>query len=169
MRAIPENMPPSGGPIRIFRESACAAGESAARDGEKGPPMTNRGNHQANPRAALGNAGERLAAGWLEARGFRVLARNWRCAYGELDVIAEERDELVFVEVKTRRGAAHGAPEEAITASKRAHLIAAAQCYLAEHQREEQPYRIDVVAVQLDSQGRLSDVRHYRSAIAQEE
>ena len=64
-------------------------------------------------RAALGGAGERLAAGWLEARGYRVLARNWRCVYGELDLIAEEADELVFVEVKTRRGVAHGVPEEA--------------------------------------------------------
>lgn len=122
-----------------------------------------------NARARLGGAGERLAAGWLEARGYRVLAHNWRCAYGELDVIAEEQGELVFVEVKTRRGNAYGAPEEAITASKRAHLIAAAQSYLAEQQREEQPYRIDVVAVQLDGQGRLVAVRHYRNAIAQEE
>lgn len=122
-----------------------------------------------NARAALGGSGERLAAGWLEARGFRVLARNWRCPNGELDLIAEEAGELVFVEVKTRRGIAHGAPEEAITASKRAHLVAAAESYLMEHQREEQPWRIDVVAVQLDGAGRLTDVRHYRSAIAQEE
>lgn len=129
---------------------------------------TNRAKAQTNTRAALGSAGERLAAGWLEARGFRVLARNWRCAYGELDIIAEERDDLVFVEVKTRRGAVFGTPEEAITASKRAHLIAAAQCYLAEVQRETQPYRIDVVAVQLDERGRLAAVRHYRSAVGLE-
>lgn len=122
-----------------------------------------------NARGTLGSSGERLAAGWLEARGFRVLARNWRCAYGELDLIAEEAGELVFIEVKTRRGIAHGAPEEAITANKRAHLVAAAESYLMEHQREEQPWRIDVVAVQLDGAGRLTDVRHYRSAIAQEE
>lgn len=122
-----------------------------------------------NARGTLGSSGERLAAGGLEARGFRVLARNWRCAYGELDLIAEEAGELVFIEVKTRRGIAHGAPEEAITANKRAHLIAAAESYLMEHQREEQPWRIDVVAVQLDGAGRLTDVRHYRSAIAQEE
>ena len=119
-------------------------------------------------RAALGAAGERLAAGWLEARGFRVLARNWRCAYRELDIIAEEAGELVFVEVKTRRGTAYGLPEEAITANKRAHLTAAAQCYLAEAQRETQQYRIDVVAVQLNGQGRLLAVRHHRSAVALE-
>lgn len=121
------------------------------------------------PKAALGSAGERLAAGWLEARGFRMVARNWRCPYGELDLIAEEAGEIVVVEVKTRRGVAHGAPEEAITASKRAHLIAATQMYLMEHALESRPYRIDVLAVQLDGQGRLTDVRHYRSAVAQEE
>jgi putative endonuclease len=124
---------------------------------------------KASARAALGGAGERLAAGWLEARGYRVVARNWRCAYGELDLIAEEADELVFVEVKTRRGVAHGAPEEAITARKRVHLIDAAQWYLVEHQREAQAWRIDVIAIQLDGRGRLTDVRHYRSAIALEE
>lgn len=69
--------------------------------------------------------------------------------YGELDIIAEEQGELVFVEVTTRRGAAYGVPEEAITANKRAHLVAAAQSYLAENQSEAHPYRIDVIAVQL--------------------
>ena len=130
---------------------------------------TAKANTQTNTRAALGSAGERLAAGWLEARGFRVLARNWRCAYGELDIVAEEAGELVFVEVKTCRGTAYGLPEEAITANKRAHLTAAAQCYLAEAQRETQPYRIDVVAVQLNGQGRLLAVRHHRSAVTLEE
>lgn len=140
----------------------CGRGERA----EKGPGMT---DGKASAGAALGGAGERLAAGWLEARGYRVLARNWRCVYGELDLIAEEAGELVFVEVKTRRGVAHGAPEEAITARKRAHLIDAAQWYLVEHQCEAQPWRIDVIAIQLDGRGKLTDVRHYRSAIALEE
>jgi len=153
--------------MRISSKSGCARSRRTGEErAEKGPGMTD-GNVSA--RAALGGAGERLAAGWLEARGYRVLARNWRCVYGELDLIAEEADELVFVEVKTRRGVAHGVPEEAITARKRAHLIDAAQWYLVEHQRETQPWRIDVIAIQLDGRGRLTDVRHYRSAIALEE
>jgi putative endonuclease len=118
----------------------------------------------------LGGAGERLVASWLEARGLRVVARNWRCPYGEIDLIAEEHGELVFVEVKTRRGTALGAPEEAITPRKRHHLIAAAQTYLAElDMEEERPYRIDVVAVQLSPSGKLLDIRHYPSAVALEE
>src|SRR5947209_4231245 len=83
-------------------------------------------------RRQLGASGERVAANWLEARGYRILARNWRCPYGELDLIAEQNGEIIFVEVKTRRGATHGAPEEAITPAKRVRLIAAAQTYLAE-------------------------------------
>lgn len=118
----------------------------------------------------LGRAGERLAASWLEAHGLRMLGRNWRCAYGEIDVIAEDADELVFVEVKTRRGDALGAPEEAITPRKRRHLILAAQSYIAELAGdEERPYRIDVVAVQLAPSGKLLEIRHYPSAVALEE
>jgi Holliday junction resolvase-like predicted endonuclease len=71
--------------------------------------------------------------------------------------------------VKTRRGDRMGAPEEAITTAKRRHLIAAAQCYLAEHRREEAVVRIDVLAVQLTPAGGLVEVRHYPNAIAQEE
>jgi len=116
--------------------------------------------HRANS-GALRRAGERLVASWLEARGLRVLGRNWRRAYGEIDVIAEEADELVFVEVKTRRGDSLGAPEEAITARNRRRLILAAQSYIAELESdEERSYRIDVVAVQLAPSGKLLEIRH---------
>lgn len=116
-------------------------------------------------RARLGAAGERLAAQALAARGYQIVASNWRCAYGELDVIAQDGAELVFVEVKTRRGAASGAPEEAITAAKRRKLLAAAQTYLGEVGAEDRPYRFDVVAVDLAPDGRLRAVRLYRRAI----
>lgn len=122
-----------------------------------------------NPRQALGASGERLAATWLEARGFHIIARNWRCPYGELDVIAEEAGELVFVEVKTRRGISYGSPEEAVTHTKRRRLIAAAQSYLIATAAEERPYRIDVVAVQLSPGGQALAIRHLRSAVALEE
>jgi len=120
-------------------------------------------------RARLGSGGERLAASWLEARGYRILGANWRCPYGEVDVIAEQGDELVFVEVKTRRGEAMGTPEEAVTPAKQRRLVATAQTYLMEHGLEDRPYRIDVVAVQLAPSGRLLDVRHHPSAVTLEE
>ncbi len=129
-------------------------------------------------RRRLGGSGERLAAAWLEARGYRVVARNWRCPYGEIDLIAEAvtpdagangGGEIVFVEVKTRRGVAMGAPEEAITRVKRRHLIAATQHYLAERGEEQRPYRIDVIAVDLTATGSLREVRHFPRCIEAEE
>ncbi len=85
------------------------------------------------------------------------------------DTGANGGGEVVFVEVKTRRGVALGAPEEAITRAKRRHLIASAQCYLAERGEEQRPYRIDVIAVDLTATGTLREVRHYPRCIEAEE
>ena len=122
----------------------------------------------ATPRARLGASGERVAALALERRGYRIIARNWRCTHGEIDLIAEDGGELVFVEVKTRRGDRLGAPEEAITPAKRQHLVAAAQAYLVEQADEQRSYRFDVVAVALAASGQLRAVRVHRYAIAEE-
>jgi putative endonuclease len=126
------------------------------------------GRRQQTPRARLGASGERVAAHALEASGCRIVARNWRCRAGEVDLIAEDGAELVFVEVKTRRGAQLGSPEEAVTPRKRQRLIAAAQTYLAEQDAEQRPYRIDVVAVELGPSGRVSGVRLHQRAVAEE-
>ena len=71
--------------------------------------------------------------------------------------------------MKTRRGDALGAPEEAVTAAKRRKLIATAQTYLMEHGIEDRPFRIDVIAVQLTPTGRLVEIRHYPTAVALED
>src|SRR5258706_11577100 len=74
------------------------------RTRERDRPMGSRDAHHSAPSGArqrLGASGERLAASWLEARGYRILDRNWRCPSGELDLVAELADELVIVEVKT--------------------------------------------------------------------
>jgi putative endonuclease len=120
------------------------------------------------PQARLGASGERLAAHLLETQGYRLVANNWRCIYGELDLIAEDGPELVFVEVKTRRGSRLGSPEEAITAAKRQRLILAAQSYLAESGAEQRPYRFDVVAIELGLDGQVGAVRLHRRAIPEE-
>jgi putative endonuclease len=122
----------------------------------------------ATPRARVGAAGEALAERTLTARGYDVLARNWHCRYGELDLIAEDGGELVFVEVKTRRSSVLGTPEEALTPSKRRRLLAAAQQYLMEHEIAERPYRFDVVAIALDGRGSTGEVRVYQNAFAEE-
>ena len=116
-------------------------------------------------RKRLGNAGEEIAARELIRRGYVVRERNWRCAEGELDIIAEQGEALVFVEVRTRRGDRFGTPEDSITPTKRAHLIAAAQSYLQEHSLEERDWRIDVAAVEMTARGELVRVDVIENAI----
>jgi putative endonuclease len=94
-----------------------------------------------------GDAGEDLACEELRRLGFRILARNFRCRAGEIDVVAEERGTVVFVEVKERRGESHGSAVEAVTAAKRQKVIRAARIYAALHGLSDAPLRFDVVAI----------------------
>jgi putative endonuclease len=106
---------------------------------------------------ALGDSGERIVVAHLERLGWHVLATKFRCSAGEMDVIASEPVAegavIVFVEVKTRRGSAHGAPIEAVNARKRARLVAVAQVFLARHREssqkagEEPACRFDIAEV----------------------
>ncbi len=98
----------------------------------------------------MGKRGEDAAAAWLEARGYRIIARNIRTPHGEIDLIAQAEDHLAFVEVKTRTGAAFGAPEEAITPTKWAHMVASAECWLCEN-AVDLDWQIDVIAVRFPS------------------
>jgi putative endonuclease len=116
-------------------------------------------------RKRLGNAGEDIAARELIRRGYTVRDRNWRCPEGELDIVAEQGDALVFVEVRTRRGDRFGTPEDSITPTKRAHLIASAQAYLEAHSLQDCDWRIDVVAVEMTAQGQLVRVDVIENAI----
>jgi putative endonuclease len=94
-----------------------------------------------------GAAGEDLACAWLERRGYRILARNWRCRSGEVDVVARVGSTTVFVEVKERRNASHGLGLEAVTWSKRQRLVRAARLYAASKGLSETDLRFDVVSV----------------------
>ena len=116
-------------------------------------------------RQQLGNVGEEIAVRELARRGYVVRERNWRCPEGELDIVAERDEALVFVEVRTRRGDHFGTPEESITPAKRAHLIASAQAYLQAHPLEERDWRIDVVAVEMSPRGELVRVDVIENAI----
>src|SRR5205807_6725350 len=80
-------------------------------------------------RQGLGRTGERLAAEELLRQGYRIVQQNFRCKHGEIDLIAEDEHDLIFVEVKTRRGNAYGLPEEAVTARKRQKIIQVASYY----------------------------------------
>lgn len=116
-------------------------------------------------RRGLGQRGEQLAAERLQALGYRLVERNYRCPAGEIDLIALAGERWVFVEVRTRRGSRFGTPAESITPRKRAHLIASAQHYLQAHALVDVDWRIDAVAVELSTRGELQRVDVIENAV----
>jgi len=120
-------------------------------------------------RRRLGAFGERLAAAHLEAKGYRIRARNYRCREGEIDIVAQDGETLVFVEVRTRRGDALGGPAESITAIKEARLVTAATSYVQDLPQPPADQRIDVIAIQLSPGGRLLAIDHIEGAVSQRE
>lgn len=93
------------------------------------------------------------------------MARNWRCAAGEVDIVARHGEVWAFVEVRTRRGTRFGTPEESITPAKQARMIDVARSYLAEHEMGQVDWRLDLVAVELDRTGRLVRVEVLENAV----
>ncbi len=118
-----------------------------------------------DPRQRLGRRGEAWAAAELTRRSYTILARNWRCPYGEIDIVAEHDGWLVFVEVRTRRGRALGTPEASITPRKQARLIRAAESYLLDIGAGDIDWRIDVVAIELSPDGRSKRITVYENAV----
>jgi len=98
-------------------------------------------------RRALGAAGEARAAAWYEANGYQVVARNWRCRDGELDLVVRRGRDLVFVEVKTRTTTRFGVPAEAVTPLKQRRLRGLAVRYVSETHTRADSLRFDVVAI----------------------
>jgi putative endonuclease len=117
---------------------------------------------------SLGNFGERVAASHLEAKGYEILERNWRTREGEIDLIASRAQELIFVEVRSRRGRTFGTPEESITGRKADHVRAAAAAYLMQHPDAPPNQRVDVIALELDAKGRVLRVEQIENAIEDE-
>ncbi|WP_339136850.1 MAG: YraN family protein [Candidatus Electrothrix sp. GW3-4] len=101
-------------------------------------------------RKATGRSGEDLAAQYLEQQGYTILERNYRLRIGEVDIIARDGEDLVFIEVKTRRTKRFGSPFEAVDIRKQQQIVKIASAYV--HGREI-PVRFDVVAVHLSKQG----------------
>ena len=112
---------------------------------------------------AVGAYGERVALRHLIEAGMTPVARNWRCADGEIDLILSDGEDLVFCEVKTRRSTAYGAPAEAVGPRKQRRLRQLASRWLAGTPRDGTHVRFDVVAVTARRQGSAS-VEHVRSA-----
>ncbi len=112
---------------------------------------------------ARGSRGEDQAVDFLSKKGYRVLQRNYRYGNGEIDIIALDGEELVFVEVKLRSGNAFGEPEDSISPRKRRLFRRTAEGYLAEHAMEDRPCRCDVVAI-VAPRGAAPAIRHLEDA-----
>lgn len=120
-------------------------------------------------RRTTGQRGEALAAAYLQRQGYGIIATNWRCAAGEIDIVAIDRQELVFVEVRARRGDRLGSAAESVTAAKQRRLVALAESYLHQLEQERRPwdgpYRIDVIAIQLETTAGAARLHHLRHAV----
>jgi len=120
------------------------------------------------PRRTLGHFGEAIAEGYLRRQGYEIIARNWRCRQGEIDLVARQGGDWVFVEVRTRRGASCGTAEESVTPAKQRRLVRLAQSFLQAEGLEDVPWRIDLVAVEVDGAGRPARVEVLPAAICAE-
>ena len=112
----------------------------------------------------LGDRGEELAGDYLQAHGCTLLDRQWRCRYGELDLVARDADGTIcFVEVKLRSGNLAGLPREAVDRRKRERLRAAAACYLSQHDLDA-PARFDVAEIDTDEAHRPLRLEYLENA-----
>lgn len=104
---------------------------------------------------SVGSRYEELAAAWLAAKGYRIAERSFSCPMGEVDIIAEQGGDLVFVEVKARRSESYGRPYEAVTRSKQAKIIKAALSYIKAKGLKPAGIRFDVVSIKMGSEPEL--------------
>ncbi|SMB95397.1 putative endonuclease [Thermanaeromonas toyohensis ToBE] len=115
-------------------------------------------------RRQKGWQGEEVAATFLKEQGYHLRERNFRCPLGEIDIVAEEGGEIVFIEVRTRSSSAFGLPQESIDFRKQNRLRRLASFYLKQRKLHGQPCRFDVVAVLLNGQGRVARIELIRGA-----
>ena len=106
-------------------------------------------------RRETGILGERLAKDFLKKKRYRIIETNFKCQYGEIDIIARKNEYLVFIEVRTKTSCEFGSPEESITPMKKDKIIASASSYINTHQTGTNSWRIDFVAIEVDQKGKL--------------
>ncbi len=102
-------------------------------------------------RQEKGDRGEKLACSALKKKGYHILDKNYRCRYGEIDIVARHKDFLVFIEVRSKTGSSFGSPEESITGRKKQRLISTALDYLSNHDKPDENWRFDFVSVRFDA------------------
>lgn len=112
-----------------------------------------------------GDMGEESACRFLESKGYKILARNFHTAWGEIDIIACHSSTIVFVEVKTRSSSHFAAPEESVTLTKQDRMRRAAELWLAEHFPNDSPQcRFDVVSITLPQSPAVIRIEHFEAA-----
>jgi len=111
-----------------------------------------------------GQHGEALAVAYLQKKGYEIVARNWHCQYGEIDIVARGELGLVFIEVKTRHAATVNSALTAITAKKRDKLIKSAYSYISAHDLDDEHWRIDAIGIALNKQ-RKPIIAHVEDAL----
>lgn len=117
-------------------------------------------------RSVTGSSGEAQARRYLEDLGYRFLEQNWYCQAGEIDLVMLDQNELVFVEVKTRRGEASGRAAEAVSRSKAAKLLKSGEWFVSTHQSyEDLIWRCDLVAITIDPRTGVTHLQHEINAI----
>lgn len=111
-----------------------------------------------------GKIGEAFAREFLQKRKYNILASNYQTRQGEIDIIARKNDKLVFVEVKTRKSRKFGTAAEAVTWTKRQHVMLAALSYLQKEQPKYTVYQFDVIEVYLGKDDMLEEINHIEEA-----
>lgn len=109
----------------------------------------------------VGKLGETYARKYFETHGYRLIAKNWHCRYGEIDVILAYGDKIIFCEVKSRISENFGAPEESLDRKKMQKLVSTVQCYL-----EKNPikiWQVDLIAIRFDYTGTVQSLKHYQN------
>lgn len=116
-------------------------------------------------RHETGKIGENIAVSYLEKIGYKIIDRNFECKQGEIDIVALDNEEIVFIEVKTRASALYGLPKEAVNQTKKKHIYNSAEYYVFTHNLENDPIRIDVIEI-YKKQGKFW-VNHIKHAITE--
>lgn len=114
-------------------------------------------------RSLFGQTGEKHAARYLRKKGYHIVKRNYRCAGGEIDLIALDGDMIVFVEVKTRSDREHADPQDAVTPFKQRQVTRAAKTFLAQTKSQDRACRFDVIAIILDGKKSI-EIEHIEDA-----
>lgn len=110
-----------------------------------------------------GQKGEQIAAEIMTQKKCKILETNWKLGRLEIDIIAANKNEIIFVEVKTRTSLVRGTPEEAVDEAKRRRMITAANAYLRYHQ-EKRKLRFDIIGILMNKSGEIEQVSHYENA-----